>query len=223
MSDGLRPWGLAIALSVFVHGAVLYQASVEQGREDGVQTREAVRLSFRSVASPAMPASKAVETPVPVPEKPKPPKPKRPTAERIEPVEPPPEETPPEAKPEPAEVSAPVTSDQAADAVAELAQAASLAKARQRYAQELMAHIERHKFYPPIARRRGVEGRVQVSLMVVEAGGVSGLRCTSGPALLQSAACNAVSAALPLPPPPEGLSLPLPVSFGMEFSLKAMR
>lgn len=227
MADGLRQWGVAIALSVFVHGAVLYQASVEQGREDGVQTREPVRLSFRSVASPAVPASKAVETPVPVPEKPKPPKPKppkpKPTTERVEAVEPPPEETPPEAQPEPAEVSAPVTSDQAADAMAELAQAASLAKARQRYEQELMAHIERHKFYPPVARRRGVEGHVQVSLMVVEAGGVSGLRCTSGPALLQGAACNAVSAALPLPPPPQGLMLPLPVSFGMEFSLKAIR
>jgi protein TonB len=223
MQAGFRQWGIALALSALVHGAVLYKASVEQGREDGVQTREPVRLSFRSVASSAVPASKAVETPVPVPQKPKPPRPKRPKVERTEPAEPPPEETPPEAKPEPSPVSAPVTSEDAADAVASVAQAASLAKARQRYEQELMTHIERHKFYPPIARRRGVEGRVQVEFMVVEAGAISGLRCSSGPSLLEGAACNAVSSALPLPTPPEGLSLPLPVRFGMEFSLKAVR
>lgn len=223
MQSGMRQWGIALALSGLVHGAVLFEATVEQGRPDGTQTREAVRLSFRSVASPTVPASKAVETPVPVQEKPKPPRPKRPTVARDEPAEPPPEETPPEVKAEPSAVSAPVTSAEAADAVASVAQAASLAQARQHYEQRLMAHIESHKFYPPIARRRGVEGRVHVSFMVIEAGGVASLRCASGPALLESAACNAVSAALPLPAPPQGLSLPLPVSFGMEFSLKAVR
>lgn len=248
MDDGLRQWGAAIVISVLVHGTVLYQASVKQGREDGVQAREPVRLSFRSVASPAIPATRTAETPVPVPDKPKPPKPKPPeppkpepkppeperpepkppepkpeATERVETVLPPPQETPPEPQPEPTEASAPVTSDEAAEAVAELAQAAALAKARQRYEQELMAHIERHKFYPPIARRRGMEGRVQVSLTVLEAGDVSGLNCSSGPTLLQNAACNAVSAALPLPTPPEGLTLPLSVTFGMDFNLKAIR
>lgn len=218
-----RQWGLALALSALVHGAVLYEATVDAGRPDGKPTREAVRLSFRSVASPSVPAAKAVETPAPVPEKPRPPKPQRQVVERTEPAEPPVEETPPEAQPEPAAVSAPVTSEEAAEAVASVAQAASLADARREYEQRLMAHIESHKFYPPIARRRGVEGHVHVSFMVVEAGGVAGLRCTSGPALLESAACDAVNSALPLPVPPEGLLLPLPVSFGMEFNLKSAR
>lgn len=223
MPSGLRQWAVALALSVLVHAALLFEGSVEAGRPEGAETREPVRLSFRSVASSAVPASKAVEVPAVVPEKPKPPRPKRPTVQRTLPEEPPPEETPPETIPEPSAVSAPVTSDEAADAVASLAQAASLARARQQYEQLLMAHIEAHKFYPPIARRRGVEGRVHVSFMVVDAGSVANLRCASGPALLESAACNAVSSALPLPAPPEGLALPLPVSFGMEFSLQASR
>ncbi|MFA7617793.1 MAG: TonB family protein [Thiohalomonadaceae bacterium] len=229
MQSAFRQWGFALVLSALVHGALLYQASVDAGRPDGKQTREAVRLSFRSVASPAVPAAKAVETPVPVPEKPKPPKPKpkpkpkRKVVERVEPVQPPQEQPPRETVPEPTAVSAPVTTEDTTAAEAAIAQAASLAQARQQYEQLLMAHIESHKFYPPIARRRGVQGRVHVSFMVVEAGGVAGLRCTSGPGLLESAACNAVSSALPLPAPPTGLSLPLPVSFGMEFSLRAAR
>lgn len=224
MPDGFRQWGVALCLSALVHAALLFEGTVQAGKPDGTETREPVRLSFRSVASSTVPASKEVEVPVAAPEKPKPPRPRDPSVEHAPPVEQMPvENATQEADKEPAAVSASVTIDQAADAVAALAQAASLARARQQYEQQLMAHIEARKFYPPIARRRGMEGRVRVSFMVVDAGGVAGLRCTSGPALLSGAACDAVSNSLPLPQPPEGLALPLAVSFGMEFSLKSMR
>ena len=94
-----------------------------------------------------------------------------------------------------------------------------LEKARQQYLGILLSHIEEHKFYPRAARRRGLQGIIQVSFLLHQDGRISDLVVADGHAVLQTAAKEAVEAALPLPTPPAEVHCPLNVSYGMEFKL----
>jgi protein TonB len=91
---------------------------------------------------------------------------------------------------------------------------------RARYARALAAHIERYKYYPETARRRGIVGGVRVAFIVSAQGVAAALECDRGPSALTAAACEAVRRAMPLPVPPPELASPMPVSFVMDFSLK---
>lgn len=96
----------------------------------------------------------------------------------------------------------------------------AMAKARQLYIQKLFARIEAHKFYPAVARRRRLEGQVQVSFTVRANGAISDLRASEGQPLLEEAARKTVQRALPLPSPEGRVNMPLAISYRMDFRLR---
>ena len=160
------------------------------------------------------------EAPAPPP-KPKPKKEKK-VAEKVRQVEPP----KPTSQPEP--VSTPTPSTNAAEKPSLPSQQASgtvddpalLEKAKHEYLRRLMAHIELHKHYPRVARRRGIEGAVEVSFQLLPGGEVSDVTVEQGHRVLRKAVEEALAAARPMPAPPTALELPLPISFSMQFSLQ---
>jgi len=91
---------------------------------------------------------------------------------------------------------------------------------REHYLAELLAHIEANKFYPRSARRRRLEGDVEVAFRLLDDGRVQELDLDSGPALLRSAARRTLERAAPMPQPPQGIGAPLPVRFVMRYRLR---
>lgn len=88
------------------------------------------------------------------------------------------------------------------------------------YLRGLFTHIEAHKFYPPSARRRQLEGQVRVSFTIDAAGGVSDLKVSEGHPQLEEAALQTVRSSLPLPLPVGGVTLPFSLSYRMDFRLR---
>jgi protein TonB len=224
-------WSGAVALSLSLHGMMLFNTgSLAGNQEQPQQKRHVTRVSFRSAASPpttpqALPQEtpkelepEVTEAPEPPP-KPTPPKPEK-RAERAHEVEPRP-------SPEPAPQIPPVPTSATAEKVPAASEAVSgtvddealIEKAKQEYLRRLMAHIEKHKHYPRTARRRHLEGDVRVSFTLQAGGRVVALVVDGGPEVLSSAALQAVEEAVPLPEPPPSLGLPWPVAFTMRFSL----
>ena len=95
-----------------------------------------------------------------------------------------------------------------------------LANARQEYFARVLAHIERHKFYPTTARRRGQEGVVTVRFVLLASDRISALHVDGASTLLQEAAREAVYRAIPFPAPPEGMTFPLELEVKIRYSLK---
>lgn len=92
--------------------------------------------------------------------------------------------------------------------------------ARKHYLTSILAHIEANKFYPPAARRLKLEGEVRVNFILEANGGISGLQVSEGKPLLEQAAKEAVERSLPLPPPRGNVTVPLPISYRMNFQLR---
>jgi protein TonB len=76
---------------------------------------------------------------------------------------------------------------------------------------EIRKRIESRKTYPLMARRRGWEGEVVVELVLSGAGELEGLRLLrhSGFPLLDRATLTAVRAAVPFPPVPGRVKIPV--------------
>ncbi|MFA7382255.1 MAG: TonB family protein [Desulfurivibrionaceae bacterium] len=91
---------------------------------------------------------------------------------------------------------------------------------RKRYLAGIMAHIEGYKFYPPAARRRKMEGTVQVRFTLEAGGLISGLQVSESEPILEQAAREAVERSLPLPAPKGAASTPLQISYRMNFQLR---
>ncbi|OQX33834.1 MAG: hypothetical protein B0D96_10830 [Candidatus Sedimenticola endophacoides] len=91
---------------------------------------------------------------------------------------------------------------------------------RERYLARLLAHIEREKFYPGAARRRGIEGEVVIDFTLGCDGRPGPVQARRGHKLLRGAATSAVERAHPLPTPPATLDCPLAVSYAMRFNLE---
>ncbi|MEW6427937.1 MAG: energy transducer TonB [Thermodesulfobacteriota bacterium] len=91
---------------------------------------------------------------------------------------------------------------------------------RQRYLEELFGHIESRKHYPAAARRRRLEGGVEVSFVLTGAGAIEDLHVSGGHPMLQDAARKSLERSLPLPLPGDGVALPLAIRFHMEFRLR---
>lgn len=94
------------------------------------------------------------------------------------------------------------------------------ARELQRYLAALRASIAANKHYPTIARRRGMEGKVNVSFLLLANGDIRELRVSGGAKPLRLAAKRAVDRALLFPSPPAQASTPLPVQYAMSFSLR---
>lgn len=91
---------------------------------------------------------------------------------------------------------------------------------REHYLATVLAQIEAHKFYPLPARRRGLQGRVEVRFMLDARGAISDLDVTGSHSLLVEAARAAVRNAIPLPAAPSMEGFPLAVSYQMIFRLQ---
>ncbi|MGD8911803.1 MAG: TonB family protein [Candidatus Thiodiazotropha sp.] len=91
---------------------------------------------------------------------------------------------------------------------------------REKYLAKLLAKIEAKKFYPTIARRRNLEGKVEVSFNLSCNGKVSKLTITGSHSLLRKAAGKAIDAAQPLPQPPSQVECPMPVHYAMAYTLE---
>lgn len=207
-------WSGAIIVSLGLHLTLFWPGTFVLSAEDGKarQPPGATRLSFRVAAKPQPPAPVPEVTPQPrppEPPKPRPPKPKplAPRPEKTAPVE-----TVQERAPEPVVEPIPAPVETAGDPL-------QLEQARRHYLGQLLTHIEKHKFYPRAARRRGLQGVIQVSFVLHDSGQISNVLVADGHEVLRKAAEEAVRAALPLPLPPRDVASPLRVSFGMEFKL----
>lgn len=190
-----------------------------------------VTLAMFQAAPPAVepvpePVLEPQPEPPPPPPKPEPPKPKpRPKVER-KPDPPPPMKQAAPTQPtvtqpeQPAlAAAAPPAAVQAPPAPVPHAPVATPAE-RERYLAQLLSHIERNKFYPANARRRGLEGVVKVSFVLLADGGIRDLAVSGTHSILEKAAAEAMRQALPLPRPPAGIACPHHVQFGMEFRLR---
>lgn len=220
-------WGWALMVSLLVHGGLFFKAGARLGAEQPSANpqRTITRVNLRPVAAPppeTAPERIEPETPEPEPEpkpqpvkpEPKPqPEPEPEPAPEPEPESPPPPKTPPET----ATAASEPTPAVAGQAVAE---PALVEREKNAYLGRLIARIEAHKHYPRVARRRGIEGEVAVSFSILPEGGIGGLQTAGSYGILQSAAAEAVRSALPLPPPPESMALPLEIHFTMTFSLR---
>jgi len=105
-------------------------------------------------------------------------------------------------------------------AVAPGARGGAAGSGKELYLQALFTHIEAHKYYPPSARRRQLEGQVRVSFTIEPGGGVSNLKASEGHPQLEEAALQTVRSALPLPLPAGGVTLPFNLSYHMDFRLR---
>jgi protein TonB len=78
--------------------------------------------------------------------------------------------------------------------------------------------IRRQVVYPLLARRRGMQGRTTVGFVVGLSGMASDVRIvtSSGYPLLDAAALEAVSRAVPLPPPSEPTEIVMPIVFALQ-------
>lgn len=91
---------------------------------------------------------------------------------------------------------------------------------RKSYHALLMRHIEVHKHYPRVARKRKIEGKILVTFTLLANGSIKNLQINGKRSILEKATKNAINGALPMPPPPRELSLPQEITFTMNYFLK---
>ncbi len=208
-------WLIGLTVSLLLHGGVLWQRAALISATDGRAVRQAgpTRVSLRHL-SRSQPQLQTPELPPPISQPEPIPKPKpRPTAE------PKPHHEAHRLQP------SPVPASEAASPAAAAQQRGNpeLAElARRTYLGRLAAHIEQYKRYPRAARRRRLEGVVQVSFTLQRGGDITALAVEQEGAhpLLVRAAEQTIHSALPLPVVPPGVDCPMPVRFGMEFALR---
>ena len=109
------------------------------------------------------------------------------------------------------------------DIQAEPPQQARRAQSRevqQAYLLRLVRHIEKFKFYPGAARRRGVEGYVSIRFVISQQGEVLSLELSSPQRILKQAAQEAIHSAVPLPLPDEAGLVNQQIQFKMHYALR---
>ena len=91
---------------------------------------------------------------------------------------------------------------------------------RNEYLSRLLAKIEKNKFYPTVARRRNLEGMIQVRFRLGCDGEVEALEIDGKHSLLRKAAGKAIEAAMPLPKIPAEIECPMLVDYAMAYTLE---
>lgn len=139
--------------------------------------------------------------------------------------EPIPEPTPPEpveaaATPREHRTTPLATNTSATSTSASASTSAGARHAEQSWQQQLLAHLQRYKRYPRLARSRQITGTVYLSFATDRSGTVlqPTISQSSGSNLLDNAGLQMLQRAEPLPPPPPELppsmlSLQVPVRF----------
>jgi len=91
---------------------------------------------------------------------------------------------------------------------------------RKAYLRRLLAHIETFKFYPSAARRRAIEGKLEVTFLLRESGDYDQLIINGGKAVLQRAVRQALIDAQPFPEPPGSMQTNPRIAFSMNYELQ---
>jgi len=86
---------------------------------------------------------------------------------------------------------------------------------RDSYNRTIRNIIDKNKVYPPIAKRRKIQGSVLISFTILTDGSVSDFNVdkSSGFKQLDVAAHNILKKSVPFPPPPENVNYTLPIKF----------
>jgi len=206
---GHREVASFVALSVGLHLIALFAPRADRVLPPLPETPV---LVFEMVESAPVAAAPAVpEPPPPVEKQPLPsPPPPEPVARTAPKLKPPPKVVPvvraaaaPKAAPSPSPAPAPVVKP---PPVARAATTAPAARAR--YEDLLYTWLVRHKEYPLVASRRGIEGRPVLTVRIDRQGRVMASRIStpSRYAILDEAAVAMVRRASPFPPVPENVA-----------------
>ena len=190
-------WTGSILFAAFAHGLLFMQWNTYWGEnQSNIESHSlTTRLNFK-ISEPYMPEPK------PEPRQQKP----NTIAAKAQVVEARTNETAAESEPQLQRVLPP-------------ANAALIAQQREHYLKQLMAHIEKFKYYPRAARRRNIEGEVTVSFKMSQDGRIAELIISSDYGVLKQAAADAIESALPLPLPSSELLFSKAVKFNMRYML----
>ncbi len=222
-----RWFSLAISLSIILHLLAIFWLQKNRTETATVAApQQAIKVSLNILQSQLQ---KTHEPRVAAVAKPRKRKPAKPVAGKIV------KKNRPELRPESKPESRPDSKQESTPEVMPLMPAATTAPQlaaqiqrgkssqpsalRQHYLSNLLSHIESFKYYPQSARRRGLNGEVNVSFELLGTGRITDLVISGGPLLLQRASEQAVHQAVPMPTPPAEVPTPMQMSFVMQYQL----
>lgn len=218
---------LALAVSFAIHAAIAWNMGdlPLSGREKTQNHVVTAKVSFKKILPPPPKKQCEVEPPK---IKPKPKKKPVKTARKHTPKPKPkpnpapaPEPEPePVIEPEPVEAKTPEPPPVLAAAQAPPVDRDRLKRERDEYLMMALARIEKEKYYPRAARRRGIQAAIKVRFTIMKSGGVENIRVEGSHAILERAAREALVKASPFPSPPESQTGPMNVEYEMEFALR---
>ena len=211
-------WSASILLAMFVHGMFFMQTGDLSGMKlPIVESLSTTRLTFKQMQN-KVPDNKIITAEKNVPKTesatiPVVQKKSKTMAEKKDPVK---------KKPEPV-FSAANTSTSAEKQLIDMTPVVDkswLKKKRDIYFMQLMGHIEKYKFYPGSARRRGITGKVSISFHLNNDGGISNLHIVSQHKILKQAAAQALDSALPMPLPEKDILNTREIKFNMLYAMQ---
>lgn len=215
MKIALRP--AAIAVSVALHSTLLIQMGGSTNTINTPTHSESItRLSFSQPAPVPENIPAPENEPEPVKDKPEP-IPEKKSAKKVQQK---PKEVQP--KPEAPQMAASAASATTDSAVAPQLDPGLIESRTKAYLASVITHIEQHKWYPKSARRRGIEGEVEVEFLLLADGSARAVAVNNGPETLLAAARKTVERAMPMPAPPAEIHCPIKCSFRMQFALNAI-
>jgi len=98
-------------------------------------------------------------------------------------------------------------------------QSQSSAAEKNQFMAAIREKINQHKSYPRIAKKRGMQGVVNVSFTILSSGQVSQIR-VSGPTIFHASAEQAVKSAFPVNASKAPITLPMSVSITLEYKFR---
>jgi protein TonB len=90
---------------------------------------------------------------------------------------------------------------------------------RNKFWSALRAKIDRHKFYPRIAKKRRMEGSVKVRFTILSSGNVGNISL-KGPKIFYNSARNAVKSAFPIEAKKSPISLPTTINLTLRYQIR---
>jgi len=212
----IEPWVIFLVMSVLAHAAVLVTWGGRMGVQDAAlentQISHVLNIHLMKQQSMEQPRAEVLPEPLPMPV------PEEKILEEIKPAEKPVQE--PVAEPEQAMHQAEQMMDPQVQGEQLLNNHQLVIEQKQQYMQKLMAHIDAHKFYPSAARRRGIEGEVQVSFNLTTDKTPVNIEMNGGISILQRAARQALQDASPFPEPPTDVFFNSPIVISMVYALE---
>ncbi len=233
----IRP--VSFAVSFAIHALVfLNMTSFQVSAQNPHKNDIVMKVSFKKIAPPPEKKTEEVEKKI----KPEPKKKALEVAKKVKPKPLPVRKSLPATKPKPKlkpvpvaklkpepkflqvaiaqEKTPPITTAKAIVQKTTLPDAGQIMRERDEYLSMILSCIEKEKFYPRSARRRGIQADVDVRFTILSNGNVENIHIGASHTILKRAAKEALLNASPLPRPPKSISGAMNVEYKMEFALK---